>query len=246
MERIKNKILILSGKGGVGKTTIAVNLALSFALSGKKTGLLDTDIHGPNVPKMLGLDNEKIQSIEDFILPIDYKSLIKVMSLGFMINEKDSVIWRGPMKHNIIKQFIQNVDWGELDYLVIDFPPGTGDEQISTAQIIKDVTCAVIVSTPQKVSILDSVRTVDFCKKMNIPICGMIENMSGDLFGKGTIKEIAKENNIPYLGNLLMKKTIADSGDLGEPFVTNKSELSDSFKEITLKIEKFCSNHNKS
>jgi ATP-binding protein involved in chromosome partitioning len=193
MDRIKNKILILSGKGGVGKTTIAVNLALSLALSGKRTGILDADIHGPDVPKMLGLDNEKLQSVDDFILPIEHESSLKVMSIGFMVPENESVIWRGPMKHNLIKQFIENVDWGDLDYLVIDFPPGTGDEQISTAQLIGKVSGAVIVSTPQKVAILDSVRTIDFCRKMNIPIYGIIENMSGGIFGKGTISKVAEE-----------------------------------------------------
>jgi len=242
MDKIKNKILVLSGKGGVGKTTVAVNLALSLALSGKKTGIMDADIHGPNVPKMLGLDNEKIQSVGDFMLPIEHESSLKVMSLGFMIPEKDSVIWRGPMKHNLIKQFIENVDWGELDYLIIDFPPGTGDEQISTSQLLGKVTGAVIVSTPQKVAILDSVRTIDFCRKMNIPLCGIIENMSGEIFGQGTIKKIAEENNIPYLGSIIMEKDIAESGDSGKPFVANKSETSKSFKEITSKIVGFCKN----
>ncbi len=236
MDRIKNKILVLSGKGGVGKTTIAVNLALSLALSGKKTGILDADIHGPNVPKMLGLDNEKLQSVGDFILPIEHESSLKVMSLGFMVPEKESVIWRGPMKHNLIKQFIENVDWGDLDYLVIDFPPGTGDEQISTAQLIGKVSGAVIVSTPQKVAILDSVRTIDFCRKMNIPIYGIIENMSGGIFGKGTISKVAEENKIPFLGHLELEQAIAESGDNGKPFSGQKSESADSFRKITSKI----------
>jgi ATP-binding protein involved in chromosome partitioning len=236
MDRVKNKILVLSGKGGVGKTTIAVNLALSLALSGKKTGILDADIHGPNVPKMLGLDNEKLQSAGEFILPIEHESSLKVMSLGFMVPEKESVIWRGPMKHNLIKQFIENVDWGELDYLIIDFPPGTGDEQISTSQLIGKVTGAVIVSTPQKVAILDSVRTIDFCKKMNIPIYGIIENMSGGIFGKDTINKIAEENNIPFLGPLELDQSITESGDNGKPFTEQKSKSSDSFKKITDKI----------
>jgi len=242
MDKIKNKILVLSGKGGVGKTTIAVNLALSLALSGKKTGILDADIHGPNVPKMLALEEEKLQFSGNFIIPVEHDSKLKVMSLGFMINQKDSVIWRGPMKHNLIKQFIEDVDWGELDYLIIDFPPGTGDEQISTAQLIGKVSGSVIVSTPQKVAILDSVRTIDFCKKMNIPICGILENMSGGIFGKGTIKEIAQENNIPYLGSLVMEKEIAESGDSGKPFAANNSESSKSFKSITSKILGFCKN----
>jgi len=236
MDKIKNKILVLSGKGGVGKTTIAVNLALSLALSGKKTGILDADIHGPNVPKMLGLEDRKIQAKGNLMLPIVHESKLKVISLGFMVDEKTSVIWRGPLKHNLIKQFIENVDWGELDYLIVDFPPGTGDEQISTAQLINDISGAVIISTPQKVAILDSVRTIDFCRKMNIPIYGMIENMSGGVFGKDTINEIAKENNIPFLGCLELKEDIAESGDSGNPFVAYDSKLSDSFKNIAKKI----------
>lgn len=236
MDRIKNKILVLSGKGGVGKTTVAVNLALSLALSGKKIGILDADIHGPNVPKMLGLDNKKIQSVGEFILPVEHESSLKVMSLGFMVPEKDSVIWRGPMKHNLIKQFIENVDWGELDYLIIDFPPGTGDEQISTSQLIGKVSGAVIVSTPQKVAILDSVRTIDFCRKMNISLYGIIENMSGGIFGKDTISKVAKENNIPFLGYLTLDKDIAESGDSGKPFVGQKSEQADEFMKIASKI----------
>ncbi|MBU0627895.1 MAG: Mrp/NBP35 family ATP-binding protein [Nanoarchaeota archaeon] len=242
MNKVKNRILVLSGKGGVGKTTVAVNLALSLALSGKKTGILDADIHGPNVPKMLGLEDEKIKSKGNFMLPIEHKSKLKVISLGFLINEKDSVIWRGPMKHNLIKQFVDNVDWEELDYLIIDFPPGTGDEQISAAQLIGKITGAVIVSTPQKVAILDSVRTIDFCRKMNIPLIGIIENMSGGIFGKGTIAKIADENNIPFLGCLILDKEIAESGDNGKPFISDNSLSSDSFKAITNKILGACKN----
>ncbi|MBN1793241.1 Mrp/NBP35 family ATP-binding protein [Candidatus Woesearchaeota archaeon] len=245
MNNIKNKILVLSGKGGVGKTTIAVNLALSLAISGKKTGILDVDIHGPNVPKMLGLDAAKIQSVGDLVLPVEHQSSLKVMSFGFMINEKDPVIWRGPMKHNLIKQFIENVDWGELDYLVIDFPPGTGDEQISAAQLLEKITCAVIVSTPQKVAILDSVKAIGFCRKMGIPLCGMIENMSGGMFGQGTIMKIAVENGIPYLGSLAMDGRISESGDSGEPFVSGKSGVSDSFNEMVKKIAFSCKDDRK-
>jgi Mrp family chromosome partitioning ATPase len=135
-------------------------------------GLLDADIHGPNVPKNAGLENEKIQSVGEFILPAEHESSLKVISLGLMIPEKDSVIWRGPMKHSMIKQFIDDVDWGDLDFLVIDFPPGTGDEQISVAQLLGKDSKAIIVSTPQKVAIIDSVRTIDFCRKMNISIFG--------------------------------------------------------------------------
>jgi ATP-binding protein involved in chromosome partitioning len=236
MNQINNKILIMSGKGGVGKTTIAVNLAIYLTMLGKKTGLLDVDIHGPNVPKMTGLDNAQIEIEEKYILPVRHRTNLKIMSLGFMVDEKDSVIWRGPMKTKLIKQFVEEINWGDLDYLVIDFPPGTGDEQISIAQLMKDITSAVIVSTPQQVAILDSVKSIDFCRKMNIPISGILENMSGDLFGKDTIKKISEENNIPYLGKLSLKKEIVNSGDLGTPFIETNSESSKEFKEIVNNI----------
>jgi ATP-binding protein involved in chromosome partitioning len=243
MNNIKNTILILSGKGGVGKTTFAVNFATSLALSNNKTGLLDTDIHGPNVPKMLNLENNLIYSNENNILtPIKYLENLKVMSIGFMVEKNKSIIWRGPMKHNIIKQFIENVDFGFLDYLVIDFPPGTGDEQISCVQLIKNITGAIIISTPQKVSILDSVRTIDFCKKMNVPIIGIIENMSGELFGEGTIKKIATEHNISFLGTIKMNKEISKSGDFGRPFVLENTKIKNDFEKIKLKIINFCEN----
>jgi len=240
MDKIKNKIFILSGKGGVGKTTVAVNLAISLALSGKKTGLLDADIHGPNVPKMLGMEKEDIQTKDNLLIPLVHKSKLKVLSLGFMLDEKDAVIWRGPMKHNLIRQFIETTDWGNLDYLIIDFPPGTGDEQISTAQLIGTSAKAVIVSTPQKVAILDSVRTIGFCRKMNIPICGMIENMSGDIFGEGNIEKIASKKGISFLGQLFIDKEITISGDTGTPFISNSSSSSDSFKKIIHRIINLC------
>ena len=233
---IKNKILVLSGKGGVGKTTVAVNFALLLALLGKRTGILDADMHGPNVPKMLGLDDMKLANHGDKMIPIQHESGLKVISLAFIINEKDSVIWRGPLKHNAIKQFLEDVEWGELDYLVIDFPPGTGDEQISTAQLVGKATGAVIVSTPQKVAILDSVRSIDFCRKMGIPLLGIIENMSGGIFGKGTISKVAEENNLPFLGSLELDEKIARSGDEGKPFAAGDSVLSLSFKNIVSRI----------
>jgi Mrp family chromosome partitioning ATPase len=241
MDNIKKKIFVLSGKGGVGKTTVAINLAFSFALLGKKTGLLDVDIHGPNVPKMLGLDNNTFKIVSNgennLLTPIDYSDNLRVMSLGFLVDSKDSVIFRGPMKHNIISQFTNDVDFGDLDYLVVDFPPGTGDEQISAAQLLGKDSGAIIVSTPQKVSILDSVRTIDFCKKMNIPILGIVENMSGGIFGKDTIKDVAKENDISYLGSIDLDLHIANSSDNGVPFVKeNDSNVTKSFKEIVKKI----------
>lgn len=245
MNNIKNKILVLSGKGGVGKTTIAVNLALSLQIRKNKTGILDADIHGPNVPKMLALENVPILANGNNMYPIEHKSKLKVISLAFMVPEKDSVIWRGPMKHSMIKQFIENVLWNDLDYLVVDFPPGTGDEQISVAQLLPNVSGAVIVSTPQKVSILDSVRTIDFCKKMNIPIIGIIENMSGGIFGKGTIENIALENNISFLGYVNLHESISNSGDSGIPFISDKSdksEILESFNLIVDKIINFCKN----
>ncbi len=236
MDKIKDKILVLSGKGGVGKTTVAVNLALSFVQAGKKAGILDADIHGPNVPKMLGLEEMDVKSKDWKMAPLVHGSGLKVMSLAFMVDEKDSIIWRGPLKHNLIKQFVQDVDWGELDYLVVDFPPGTGDEQISASQLIGDVTGAVIVSTPQKVAILDSVRTIDFCRKMAIPVLGMVENMSGGIFGKGTIKYVAEENGVKFLGSISLDQAVAESGDSGFPFANGSSKAADDFRNIVKNV----------
>lgn len=237
---IKNKILIMSGKGGVGKTTIAVNLAYSLAEKGFRVGLLDVDIHGPNVPKMLNLEEKRITTNGNKMVPLKLKNGLKVMSMAFLLNKEDAVIWRGPMKHNIIKQFIEDAEWGDLDYLVIDFPPGTGDEAISISQLLKNITGSVIVSTPQKVALIDVAKAIDFSRKVNIPIIGLIENMSGDVFGKGTVKDMADTLKIDFLGTLELDKTITQSGDNGKPFIIDALESYKKFEKMVNKIVSFC------
>lgn len=211
MKKIKNKLIVMSGKGGVGKSTVSVNLACGLSLMGKKVGLLDIDLHGPNIPKMLGIESRKITKTENSLNPVITESGLKVMSIASIIEDKDKpIIWRGPLKASTINQFVNDVDWGELDYLIIDSPPGTGDEPLSACQAIKSLTGAVIVSTPQEVAILDSRKSIMFAKELNIPFIGVIENMSGficphcneeiDLFGKGGAKKTAKELNVHFLG----------------------------------------------
>jgi len=208
----------MSGKGGVGKTTLAVNISYALAKKGNSVGILDADVHGPNVLKLLGYSNLKMEMHSDKILPFIVDSNLKVASIAGFVDDDSAVIWRGPMKHNLIRQLSQDVDWGELDYMIVDFPPGTGDEHISAVQLIKDISGAIIISTPQQVSILDSMRSVDFCKKMNVPVIGLIENMSGEIFGKGTISEVCKNNDLTFLGSLPLCVEVVKSGEEGKSF----------------------------
>ena len=240
MDNIKYKLLVQSGKGGVGKTTVAVNLAYSLAGKNYKVGLLDVDIHGPNAPKMLGLEDKKLLTKDKKIIPIRVNEKLEVMSMAFLLNKMDAVIWRGPLKHNLLKQFVNDVKWNNLDYLIIDFPPGTGDEHISISELIKNITGSIIVSTPQQVALLDAIKAIDFCNKVNIPIIGLIENMSGEIFGEGNVKEFADAQNHNFLGSLSLNKEVTVSGDNGRPFVRNKSKVSESFKNITDKVISFC------
>jgi len=237
----------MSGKGGVGKTTIAVNLAYALASKKNKVGLLDVDIHGPNVPKMLNIEDKKIISIKNKILPIKVNDHLSVMSMAFLLqNKEDSVIWRGPMKHNIIKQFVEDVEWGDLDYLIIDFPPGTGDEAITISQILKNITGSIIVSTPQKVSLLDVTKSIDFSRKVKIPIIGLIENMAGDIFGKGDVKNLADSKELSFLGSLELSNEVPKSGDSGKPFVIDPNlNTTKSFEKIIEKIIPFCNKDDK-
>ncbi len=227
--RIKHKIVVLSGKGGVGKSTVAVNLAVALMLSGKRVGLLDVDIHGPSIPTMLGLEGETILESEDGLLPIELGD-IKVMSLGFLIrNQDDAIIWRGPMKMGVIKQFLQDVTWGELDYLIIDSPPGTGDEPLSVCQLISSLDGAVIVTTPQKVAAIDVRKSVTFCRQLKVPVLGVVENMSGfvcpgcgiitNIFCSGAGQEIAQDMGVPFLGSIPIDPQIAEACDNGRSYI---------------------------
>jgi len=227
--RIRHKVVIMSGKGGVGKSTVAVNLATALMMAGKRVGLLDVDIHGPSIPTMLGLEGKTIDGCEDGLLPVDLHGL-KVMSLGFLIPDPDSaVIWRGPMKMGVIKQFLKDVVWGDLDYLIIDSPPGTGDEPLSVCQLIGSLDGAVIVTTPQKVAAVDVRKSINFCRQMSLPVLGVVENMSGfacpkcgevtHILRSGGGRRMAEDMAVAFLGALPIDPGIAEACDNGLAFV---------------------------
>lgn len=227
--RIRHKIIILSGKGGVGKSTVAVNLAAALSLSGKRVGLLDVDIHGPSIPTMLGLENQTLQTTAEGLIPVDVGG-IKVMSMGFLLKTgDDAVIWRGPLKTGVIRQFLKDVEWGDLDYLIIDSPPGTGDEPLSVIKLIGSLDGAVIVTTPQRVSAVDVRKSVTFCRRMHVPVLGIVENMSGFVCPKcgavtpilrsGAGRQIASDMGLVFLGSIPIDPGIAESGDAGIPFL---------------------------
>ncbi len=231
--RIHRKIVVLSGKGGVGKSTVAVNIAVALLMAGKRVGLLDIDIHGPSIPTMMGLEGAKLQNSADGLQPVDADGLM-VMSLGFMLGDADqAVIWRGPMKMGAIKQLLKDVSWGDLDYLVIDSPPGTGDEPLSVCQLIGNLDGAVVVTTPQKVAAVDVRKSITFCRQLGVPVLGVVENMSGfacpkcgeitQIFSSGGGKRIASDMGVPFLGSIPMDVAIAASGDSGRPFVRHNA-----------------------
>ena len=230
MGDIGHKLLVLSGKGGVGKSTIAANLAVSLAAQGMAVGLLDVDIHGPSIPTLMGLVGRQPESANNELLPLEMAPNLKVMSIGFMLESaSDAVIWRGPMKHNVIRQFLKDVAWGQLDYLVIDSPPGTGDEPLAVAQMVDQPASAVIVTTPQDLAIADVRRSVGFCNTLSLPVAGIVENMSGlvcphcdetiDLFGSGGGAALAAEMNVPMLGKIPLDPQVVTAGDEGTPFI---------------------------
>ena len=249
--KIKHKILVLSGKGGVGKSTVSANMAISLALSGKKVGLLDVDIHGPSIPKLLKLENEKLVSDGMKIQPAEVGDNLKVMSIGFVLQDTDdAVIWRGPMKYGVIKQFIGEVEWGNLDYLIVDSPPGTGDEPLAVAQLLGKVDGAVLVTTPQDLSTADVRRSVNFCRKLGVPVLGVVENMSGficphcgertDIFKTGGGEAMANEMEVPFLGRIPIDPHIVEASDSGKPYVYHysKSEAAKAFEEVIQPILK--------
>jgi Mrp family chromosome partitioning ATPase len=214
----------------VGKSTVSVNLAVTLAQQGYHVGIMDADIHGPNVPKMLGVEELRLVGSQDGLVPIAAPSGIKLISVAFLLRSKDdAVIWRGPLKHSLIKQFLGEVLWGSLDYLIVDLPPGTGDEALSTAHVMQNVDGAVIVTTPQDVALLDSRKSVTFCRQLNIPLLGVVENMSGftcphcgedvDLFKMGGGEKISREMKVPFLGRIPLDPGMVTSSDDGYPFV---------------------------
>lgn len=248
MEGVAKKYVVMSGKGGVGKSTVAVNLAASLALSGKKVGLLDVDIHGPSVPTMLGIGSKQLLTDGEKIEPVGVEGLpgLKVMSIGFMLSAEDApVIWRGPAKNGVIRQFLEEVAWDDLDCLVVDCPPGTGDEPLSVIQLIGNADGAILVTTPQNVAAVDVSKSVNFCRQLNLPIIGIVENMAGfvcphcgtvtHVFDRDGGKRLAERYAVPLLGSIPLDPVIAESGDSGKPYVSRfaDSPVSGIYKSIT-------------
>ncbi len=233
---MRKNIFIMSNKGGTGKTTIAVNLA--FLLSKKhRVGLLDADIHGPNAPKMLGMKRQELEVINNKIIPAKLGDNLYIMSVDFLSeNQSQPIVWRGPLKTKLINQFISDVEWPSLDFLIVDLPPGTGDETITIMQLLKKNAEAIIVSTPQEVSLMDVEKIVNMAKEFKIPIAGLIENMSGNIFGKGNVEKFAKGQKIRFLGEIELSKIIAASSNYGQPFVLK--ENTDSYKQFNNIVQK--------
>ena len=244
LAKIKNRLLVFSGKGGVGKSTVSANLSLALAKKGLKVGLLDVDIHGPNIAKMLGAEDKRLDISPEGIKPVRAAENVKLVSMSFLLHDPNlPVIWRGPMKMKAIQQFLGDVDWGELDWLIIDSPPGTGDEPLSVAQLIP-ATGAIVVTTPQEVSLMDSRKAVVFAHKLNLRIVGIIENKSGmvcphcrkkiNLFKEGGGEKVSLEFGIPFLGRIPLEPEIVTSGDEGKPFVIHQpaSAASKAFADI--------------
>ena len=248
MAKVKHKVMVMSGKGGVGKTTVAANLAFALGMQGLDVGLMDADIHGPDIPKILGIEDKRPGASGNKILPIFVTPRLKAMSIGFLLPDRDSaVIWRGPMKMNAIRQFLSDVDWGELDYLVIDLPPGTGDEPLSVAQLIKNVDGAIIVTTPQDLALLDSRKAVNFSRVLKVPVIGIIENMSGfvcpycgkeiNIFKYGGGERSARELGVTFLGRVPIDPGMVIAADNGTPFVLQKdSKVREAFEHIVEKV----------
>jgi ATP-binding protein involved in chromosome partitioning len=230
--KVKNIVAVASGKGGVGKTTTAVNISVALAKAGAKVGLLDADIYGPNVPTMIGVHRLPPMH-SDKIVPAEAFG-VKVMSIGFLIPPGQAVIWRGPMLHSAIRQFLYDVDWGDLDYLIIDLPPGTGDAQLSLAQSVP-LTGGLIVTLPQAVSLEDASRAIWMFKELKIPVLGVVENMSYlqlsdgtrmDIFGQGGGEKLAQANGAPFLGAIPLDPSVRISGDDGQPVVQSNPDSS--------------------
>ncbi len=252
VSKIKNSLIVMSGKGGVGKTSVAVNLAYALSLSGKNIGLLDIDLHGPNIARMLGIEASSLYGSESGIKPVEVTPKLKAVSMALTgANADQPIIWRGPMKAGVIKQFLSDVDWGELDYLIIDSPPGTGDEPLSACQLIQNLSGAVIVTTPQDVAILDARRSISFAKEMNIPFIGVVENMSGficphcgketNIFKKGGGEKAALEMGAQFLGRIPFDPQLVELSDSGKPFVCfgSDSGSAKAFSQIVNKIEHY-------
>ena len=258
LSHIDHRIMVMSGKGGVGKSTVAANLAVSLARRGYEVGILDGDVHGPNIPKMLGLDKEKLIGTAEGMLPVPLYPNLKVLSMAFMLPNTDApVVWRGPMKHGVFQQFLGEVEWGDLDYLIVDLPPGTGDEPLSIAHLIGEVDGSVVVTTPQEVALLDSRKAVVFSRMVHVPVIGIVENMSGfqcphcgkeiELFKIGGGEKAAVDLQVPFLGRIPLDPQIVSDCDGGKPFIATHpdSPASKAFEEITDRVEQFVNRRTK-
>jgi ATP-binding protein involved in chromosome partitioning len=230
----ERQVLVLSGKGGVGKSSVAVNLAVAFRTAGKTVGLLDADFHGPSVPRLLGLQDRTIPAEGDALRPPEADG-IKVMSVGFFLPKRDdAVIWRGPVKIGALRQFLRETEWGDLDVLVVDCPPGTGDEPLSLAQMIPEPDGAVVVTSPQDLALENVRKSVTFCRRLNLPVLGVVENFSGfacphcgtvtDIFGSGGGESMAKDMGVPFLGRIPIDPEIVKAGDAGRPVVSSRRD----------------------
>ncbi|MDD3950994.1 MAG: Mrp/NBP35 family ATP-binding protein [Desulfobacterales bacterium] len=248
LKKIRQKFLVMSGKGGVGKTSVSINLALALSRKGFKVGIIDVDIHGPDVPRMLGLDGILTVNEKNRVIPMPYSDNLSVISIESMMPSKDeAIIWRGPMKHAAIRQFIGDVEWGDLDFLIIDSPPGTGDEPLTVAQTIPEAK-AIIVTTPQEVSLADVRKSINFCKNVGLDIFGLVENMSGftcphcgesfDLFGSGGGQRTADETGISFLGRIPFDMNMVACSDTGVSFQEKyvDSPVTQAFDQIADKM----------
>ncbi|MEM3404553.1 MAG: Mrp/NBP35 family ATP-binding protein [Nitrososphaeria archaeon] len=254
MSTVKHKIAVISGKGGVGKSTFTVNLAVALAANGHMNtiGILDADFHGPSVPKMLGLMGKTLQVSSEGVSPAIGPMGIRIVSTEFLLpDENTPVIWRGPLKVNAIRDFLSDIVWGELDFLLIDLPPGTGDEPLSIAQLLPDLDGVIVVTIPSQVSQIVVKKAVNFSKRLNLPVIGIVENMSGficpncsakvDIFQSGGGKKISEELNVPFLGSIPIDQKICEDADNGKPFIIEHkdSPAAEAFMEIVKKIDKF-------
>jgi ATP-binding protein involved in chromosome partitioning len=232
---VRNIIAVSSGKGGVGKSTVSVNIAVCLAKDGARTGILDADIYGPNIPLLMGVSDPPAQK-DGKLVPAKAHD-IEIMSMGFLVPEAEALVWRGPMLHSAISQLITEVVWSELDYLVVDLPPGTGDAQLSLAQLVP-LTGGIIVTSPQKIATSDARRGATAFNRLGVPLLGVVENMSGDVFGRGGGAEIAKEFDVDLLGVIDLHPDIPKETDEGKPFVTTHPghEITKEFEKISRSI----------
>ncbi len=252
LRRIKRKILIMSGKGGVGKSTVAANLAIGLALHGYRVGLLDCDIHGPTIPTIFGMESMKPEVSEEGIMPVEVLPNLSLMSIGFLLEDKDSpIIWRGPLKMGIIEKLLEDVVWGELDFLIIDLPPGTGDEPLSLAQLIPNIDGSILVTTPQEVALVSVRKSIGFSKNLNVPIIGIVDNMHGlvcphcgkpiEVFRNGGVEKASKDFNIPILARLPIEPKVAEMEDKGTvvlEMLENDTEWQKNFENFVATVEK--------